>query len=118
MIFDFHRERFSSGIQAGTFGNRPAHQNAVHFKAEIIVETSGIVPLHAEEASAIRAVRSGLLRCWLRRFVEVPFARVLFETHYLRPLCQGRDFTEDRVSCRDDDPCYSENTSSSLAVWQ
>ena len=77
MIFGEYRETLFTGIEGGTFGNRPGSQHAFHFETEVIMESSGAVFLNNESVAA--SLLEATFR--LRGFIEAALTLVLFKTH-------------------------------------
>ena len=82
MILHVHRKPFRLGIERRALGNRPREQYAVVLEAEVVVEMARQVFLDAEEPLARFLLTE--LACRFRRFREVAFAFVFFESHGIR----------------------------------
>ena len=50
VIFDVHREPLRRRIERGSFRDRPGEQHAVVLESKVVVQVTGEVLLHAEEA--------------------------------------------------------------------
>src|SRR5947209_3279402 len=68
-------EALFRGIQGWSLGNGPADENAVHFQAEVVVESGR--PVFLDDEAVLAGRLGGAFR--LRRFAEVAFALVLGE---------------------------------------
>ncbi len=71
MVLDVHGHLLFAWVVAGTFGHSPGEQDAVEFKAEIVVQTARPVLLHDEAELACPVGRLGGRRRRLGRDAEV-----------------------------------------------
>src|SRR6266487_121589 len=55
VVFHHQCQPFHFGIQRGTFGYRPAFQDAIKFQPEIIMQAGSLVLLHDEDERALHA---------------------------------------------------------------
>jgi hypothetical protein len=86
MIFDLDRERTLARVEARSFWNGPAFENALQFEAEVVVQPGGGVFLHDEQVSrSCRANRPGRLR----RSVELSLALVISKSHVADLIAPG-----------------------------
>ena len=72
MIFHMHRQALDRGIKRGAVGERPGLEYAIHFKPQVIVETSCAMPLNKKAVAflfgrLIRGFRS-LEKTLFRRY--------------------------------------------------
>ena len=78
MVFGVDCQAFICRIEARTFRNRPAQEDAIEFQAEIVMEARGIVLLYEIRKTF---TRGGFLRRWFGRLIEIAFSFVLCERH-------------------------------------
>jgi hypothetical protein len=82
VILDVHREPLDGGIERRSLGHRPRQQHAVVLQAEVVVQVTGQVLLHAEEPRRAAAGRPpGLVAGGFRRLREVALLTVVVERH-------------------------------------
>src|SRR5262249_17762578 len=85
MVLNLDGEAFFGWIEAGAFGHGPADERAVHFEAEIGVETRGVVFLDNE---AMGGARWGFAP-WLRGTREISLFVIFAKWHESSPFNAG-----------------------------